>query len=126
MIPIDLGHMIKGQGQTTLLSPVCCLLIPFFLSSDRFGFFTEDKPEFCTMEGIYVSETFLVFFFRHYAMSLLEFFSRSTACEGKDCVQAVLKYTCPHTDNLRNHSILCRNHLLSERKIKIKMYHKVL
>ena len=35
-------------------------LIPCLLALDRFCFYREDKPEFCTMGGIYVSETFLV------------------------------------------------------------------
>ena len=35
--------------------------IPCLLASDSFCFYREDKPEFCTMGGIYVSETFLVF-----------------------------------------------------------------
>ena len=36
------------------------ILIPCLLALDRFCFYREDKPEFCTMVGIYVSETFLV------------------------------------------------------------------
>ena len=108
------GHMFKGQGQTTLLGPLCCqlnifwtftwsipnlvqglplmsrwsllifrshvqrsrsnysfepsvlstlcILIPWLLASYRFCFYREDKPEFCTMGGIDVSETFLVFY----------------------------------------------------------------
>ena len=65
MIPIDFqGHMFKGQGQTTLeptVLPTIYILIPCLLALDRFCFYREDKPEFCTMGGIYVSETFLVF-----------------------------------------------------------------
>ena len=37
------------------------ILIPCLLASDRFCFYREDKPKFCTREGIYVSELFLVF-----------------------------------------------------------------
>ena len=58
------GHMLKSQGQTTLepsLLFTLYILIPCLLASDRFAS-TEDKPEFCTMGGIYVSETFLVLF----------------------------------------------------------------
>ena len=36
------------------------ILISWLLASYRFCFFREDKPEFCTMGGIDVSETFLV------------------------------------------------------------------
>ena len=36
-------------------------LIPWLLALYRFCIYREDKPEFCTMGGIYVSETFLVF-----------------------------------------------------------------
>ena len=36
------------------------ILIPCLLVLDRLCFYREDKPEFCTMGGIYVSETFLV------------------------------------------------------------------
>ena len=36
------------------------ILIPCFLASDRFCFYRENKSEFCTMGGIYVSKTFLV------------------------------------------------------------------
>ena len=56
--------MFKGQGQTTLEPSVLStlyILIPCLLASDRFCFYREDKPDFGTMEGIYVSETFLVF-----------------------------------------------------------------
>ena len=55
--------MFKGQGQTTLLNPVCCplyILIPWLLASYRFCFYREDKPENCTMGGIDVSETFVL------------------------------------------------------------------
>ena len=47
------GHMFKGQGQTTVLSAQY-LLIPCLLASDRFCFYREDKPEFCTKGGIYM------------------------------------------------------------------------
>ena len=56
--------MFKGQGQTTLEPSVLStlyILIPWLLSLYRFCFYREDKPEFCTMGGIDVSETFLVF-----------------------------------------------------------------
>ena len=57
--------MFKGQGQTTLLSPVCWPYLLFLclplLASDRFCFYREDKPECFIIGGIYVSETFLVF-----------------------------------------------------------------
>ena len=36
------------------------ILIPCLLASDSFCFYREDKPEFCTMGDIFVSETFLV------------------------------------------------------------------
>ena len=36
------------------------ILIPCLLALDTFCFYREDKPEFCTMGVIYVSETFLV------------------------------------------------------------------
>ena len=57
------GHIFKGQGQTTLLSPVCCplyIFFPWLLASYRFCFYREDKPEFCTVGCIDVFETFLV------------------------------------------------------------------
>ena len=57
------GHMFKGQGQTTLEPSVLStlyILIPCLLALDRFCFYREDKLEFCTMGGLYVSETFLV------------------------------------------------------------------
>ena len=72
------GHMFKGQGQSTILTPVWCplnifwplhlintmstlyILIPCLLALDRLCFYREDKSDFCTMGGIYVSETFLV------------------------------------------------------------------
>ena len=38
------------------------ILIPWLLALYRFCFYREDKPEFCTMGGIDVSETFLVLF----------------------------------------------------------------
>ena len=56
--------MFKGQDQTTLLSPMCCPLIyfnPLLTCLDRICFYREDKAEFYTKGGIYVSETFLVF-----------------------------------------------------------------
>ena len=53
------SHMFKGQGQTTVLSTLY-ILIPCLLASDSFCFYREDKPEFCTMGDIFVSETFLV------------------------------------------------------------------
>ena len=37
-------------------------LIPCVLASDRFCFYREDKPEFCSMGSVYVSETFLILF----------------------------------------------------------------
>ena len=40
--------MFKGQGQITLLSTLY-ILISCLLASDRFCFYREDKPEFCTM-----------------------------------------------------------------------------
>ena len=55
--------MFKGQGQTTLepsVLSILYILIPLLLASDRFCFYREDKPEFCTMGGIDVYETFLV------------------------------------------------------------------
>ena len=36
------------------------IAIPCLLALDRFCFYREDKPEFCTMGGIYVSETIFV------------------------------------------------------------------
>ena len=53
--------MFKGKGQTTLLSTLY-ILIPWLLALYRFCFYREDQPEFCTMGGIDVSETFLVYF----------------------------------------------------------------
>ena len=44
--------------EPSVLSP-WYILIPCLLALDRFCFYREDKPEFCTMGGIYVSETFL-------------------------------------------------------------------
>ena len=55
--------MFKGQGQTTLLSPVCCPLIyfnPFVTCFVLVLLLQRRLPEFCTMGGIDVSETFLV------------------------------------------------------------------
>ena len=43
-------------------SVLSTILIPCLLALDTFCFYREDKPEICTMGGIYVSETFLVFF----------------------------------------------------------------
>ena len=43
-------------------SVLSTILIPCLLALDRFCFYREDKPEFCTMGGIYVSETFLVWY----------------------------------------------------------------
>ena len=40
--------------------PLVKFLIPCLLALDRFCSFRGDKPEFCTMGGIYVSETFFV------------------------------------------------------------------
>ena len=59
------GHMFKGQGQTTLEPKVLSTLYTFItclLASDRFCSYREDKPEFWTMGGIDVSETFFVIF----------------------------------------------------------------
>ena len=41
-------------------SVLSTILIPCLLALDRFCFYREDKPEFCTMGGKDVSETFLV------------------------------------------------------------------
>ena len=49
------NHSFESSVLSTLY-----ILIPCLLASDRFCFYREDKPEFCTMESIYVSETFLV------------------------------------------------------------------
>ena len=38
------------------------IVIPCLLALDRFCFYREDKPEFVTTGGIYVSETFLVYY----------------------------------------------------------------
>ena len=52
------GHMFKGQGQTTILSPVCCpleyILIPCLLSLDRFCFYW-----ICTMGSYMFLKHFL-------------------------------------------------------------------
>ena len=47
------------SSQPSVLSTLY-ILIPCLLTSDRFCFYREDKPKFCTMGGICVSETFLV------------------------------------------------------------------
>ena len=65
MIPISFsGNMFKGQGLNHSFEPsvlsTLYILIPWLLASNRFCFYKEVKPEFCTMGGIYVSETFLV------------------------------------------------------------------
>ena len=92
--------MFKSQGQTTLLSPVCCPLYIYwslaFLLLTGFASSEKINLNFAPWRAYMFLKHFLGFFFRHYVMSLLEFFSRSTACEGKDCVQAVLKYMCIH------------------------------
>ena len=53
--------MLKGEGQTTLLSPMCCPLYIFeslaYLLWTGFSYYRKDKPDFCT---IYVSETIVV------------------------------------------------------------------
>ena len=59
------GHMIKGQGQTTLLSPLCCSLkwISFNPLLTCFGqvFLLQRRYTWILQYGgIYVSETFLV------------------------------------------------------------------
>ena len=47
------------SSEPSLLSTIY-ILFPCLLALDRFCFYREDKPEYCTMGGIYVSETFLV------------------------------------------------------------------
>ena len=49
------NHSFEPSVLSTLYILIHCLLV-----LDRFCFYREDKPEFCTMGGIYVSETFLV------------------------------------------------------------------
>ena len=51
--------MSNYSSEPSVLSTIY-ILIPCLLALDRFCFYREDKPEFCTMGGIYVSETFLV------------------------------------------------------------------
>ena len=46
--------------EPSVLSTFYCL-IPCLLTSDRVCFHRHDKPDFCTMVGIYVSDAFLVF-----------------------------------------------------------------
>ena len=64
------------------------ILIPCLLALDRFCFHREDKPEFCTMGGIYVSETLLVFYLfilvvTQFMYSLLLFFLRPDEGTGR-------------------------------------------
>ena len=59
MIPIDFSSHVQRSRSNPLLSSLY-ILIPRLLPSDRFCFYRKDKLEFCTMEGIYVSEAFLV------------------------------------------------------------------
>ena len=47
------------SSEPSVLSTIY-ILIPCLLALDRFSFYREDKPEFCSMGGIYVSEAFLV------------------------------------------------------------------
>ena len=54
------NHSSKPSVLSTLY-----ILIPWLLALYRFCFYREDKPEFCTMGGIDVSETFLFFFWRY-------------------------------------------------------------
>ena len=62
------------------------LLISCLLASDRFCFYREDKPEFRTTGGIYVSETFLV-----YNLLLLCLWGQRSMSYISDCV--VLHFT---------------------------------
>ena len=55
------SHVQKSRSNySSEPSVLSTILIPCLLALDRFCFYREDKPEFCTMGGIYVSETFLV------------------------------------------------------------------
>ena len=49
------NHFFEPSVLSTLY-----ILIPCLLALDRFCFYREDTPEFCTIGGMYVSETFLV------------------------------------------------------------------
>ena len=64
MIPIDFRSPVQKSRSNHSFEPTVLstlyILIPCLLASDRFCFYREDKPEFCTMGVIFVSETFLV------------------------------------------------------------------
>ena len=79
------------------------ILIPRLLASDRFCFYREDKPKFCTMGGIDVTETFLVLFIfsKNLVYILLQFLTRNIL------LKTIQEHLCSLLRKLLLYVLLC-------------------
>ena len=76
------------SSQSTVLSTLY-ILIPCLLASDRFCFYREDKPEFCTM-GAYV-------FLKHFLFALLLYTLCTLNQHTGTCYTLLVYWNCSRT-----------------------------